>query len=59
VGPSRSVVGTIDMDASDPLLIAADAAVRGAFERSLGRPLAVREPRPRRRGRARSRVRHG
>jgi len=44
VGPSRSVVGTIDIDASDPLLERADAAVRSAFEESLARPLMVREP---------------
>ena len=45
VGPAQSVVGTIDIDASDPLLETADAAVRTMFERSLGRPLDVREPR--------------
>ena len=42
VGSSRSVVGTIDIDASDPLLEGADASVRGLFEASLARPLAVR-----------------
>jgi hypothetical protein len=45
VGPPRSVVGTIDIDPSDPHLDAADAAVRTLFERSLGRALAVREER--------------
>ena len=50
IGPSRSVVGTIDIDAADPLLEGADAAVRALFDASLGRPL-VRE------GRAGSRVR--
>jgi hypothetical protein len=43
IGAARSVVGTIDIDASDPLLERADAAVRAVFETSLGRPLAVRE----------------
>lgn len=42
----KSVVGTIDIDVSDPLLERADAAVRSVFESSLGRPLAVREARP-------------
>ena len=44
-GPSRSVVGTIDVDSSDPLLARADAAVRSAFDASLQRPLVVREGR--------------
>ena len=43
VGPSRSVVGTIDIDPSDPLLERADEAVRYVFESSLGRPLMVKE----------------
>jgi hypothetical protein len=42
-GPSRSVVGTIDIDPSDPLLERADEAVRYVFESSLGRPLMVKE----------------
>jgi len=42
-GPSRSVVGTIDIDASDPFLEGADEVVRAMFETSLGRPLMVRE----------------
>jgi hypothetical protein len=42
-GPGRSVVGTIDLDDSDPRLDLADAAVRAAFDASLGRPVAVRE----------------
>ena len=46
VGPSRSVVGTIDIDPSDPLLERADEAVRHVFESSLGRPLMVRETSP-------------
>lgn len=43
VGPGTSVVGTIDIDASDPLLRRADEAVRGLVEVSLGRPLQVKE----------------
>ena len=46
VGPSRSVVGTIDLDASDPWLEGADEAVRTMFETSLGRPLMVKESSP-------------
>jgi len=46
VGPARSVVGTIDIDASDPLLERADEAVRHLFETSLGRPLIVKETAP-------------
>lgn len=42
-GPARSVAGTIDIDASDPMLEGADALVRDMYEVSLGRPLAVRE----------------
>jgi hypothetical protein len=53
VGPARSVVGTIDVDGSDPALERADAAVRKLFEASLGRPLRVHERR------AGSRVRSG
>ena len=45
-GPSRSVVGTIDIDSSDPLLEKADEAVRYMFESSLGRPLVVKESMP-------------
>ena len=43
VGPSRSVVGTIDIDPGDPLLERADEAIRSVFESSLGRPLMVKE----------------
>lgn len=46
IGPSRSVVGTIDLDARDPWLEQADAAVRGMFEASLGRPLMLKETSP-------------
>ena len=42
-GPSRSVVGTIDVDASDPFLEGADEVVRAMFETSVGRPLMARE----------------
>jgi hypothetical protein len=43
VGPTTSVVGTIDIDSSDPLLEGADAALRSMYEASLGRPLVARE----------------
>jgi hypothetical protein len=46
VGPSRSVVGTIDIDATDPMLERADKAVRYAFESSLSRPFIARERSP-------------
>ena len=42
IGPSRSVVGTIDVDAGDPLLEGADEAVRGMYEASLRRPLMAK-----------------
>lgn len=42
-GPSRSVVGTIDVDPGDPGLEDADAAVRYVFDASLRRPMMVRE----------------
>jgi hypothetical protein len=45
-GPSRSVVGTIDVDASDPWLEGADDAMRSIFQASLGRPLIVKETSP-------------
>ena len=45
-GPSRSVIGTIDVDASDPWLEGADEAVRGMFDASLRRPLMVKEASP-------------
>ena len=53
-GPVRSVVGTIDVDPSDPLLLEADEAIRGLVTGSLGRPLVVKEARARV-GRKRSR----
>jgi len=43
VGPSRSVVGTIDIDPRDPSLEQADAALRVLFDASLRRPLMVKE----------------
>ena len=46
VGPSRSVVGTIDIAESDPWLEGADDDVRGMFEASLRRPLMVKETSP-------------
>ncbi len=45
IGQARSVVGTIDVDAADPLLETADAAVRVLFDASLGRPLTVHDER--------------
>jgi hypothetical protein len=41
VGAVQSVVGTIDIDPSDPMLDHADEAVRQLFEGSVGRPLMV------------------
>jgi len=59
-GLTRSVAGTIDIDASDPLLETSDAAVRAAFDASLSRPVAVREAGSTYRGRRRtSRRRRG
>jgi len=45
-GPSRSVVGTIDIDASDPWLDGADEVVHAMFDASLGRPMMVKAPSP-------------
>jgi hypothetical protein len=45
-GPSRSVIGTIDIDPADPMLEGADDVVRGMFETSLRRPLMVKESSP-------------
>ena len=45
-GPSRSVVGTIDIDAGDPWLEGADADIRAIYETSLARPLMVKEASP-------------
>ena len=54
IGPSRSVVGTIDVDPGDPLLEDADAAVRRMFDASLSRPLMVKEARAEHRVRPRA-----
>ena len=60
-----SVVGTIDVDASDPLLLTADAAVEALFAKSLGRPFLAKEGRTPygsaagRRGPRRARTRRG
>jgi len=59
VGPSRSVVGTIDLDASDPWLEKADEAVRTMFDTSLGRPLMVKESPPVHGSGGRKRTRRG
>ena len=45
-GPVRSVVGTIDIDAGDPLLEQADSAVRALFDISVRRPMMVKESTP-------------
>jgi hypothetical protein len=58
VGPARSVVGTIDVDPSDPGLAGADAAVQALFETSLGRPFVLGEAAPRH-GEPRKRTRRG
>lgn len=42
----RSVAGTIDLPADDPDLAEASAYVRTMFERSLRRPLAVKDAPP-------------
>lgn len=44
-GLVRSVVGTIDIAESDPLLEEADDALRALYEASLKRPTLVKEPR--------------
>jgi hypothetical protein len=41
--PSRSVVGTVTINADDPGLDHADAYIRTLVAQSLGRPLAVHE----------------
>lgn len=46
-GAIRSVVGTIDIDASDPLLTGADDILRTLFDASLNRPTLVKEARAR------------
>ncbi len=46
----RSIAGTIDLPDDDPGLDAADGYVRGLFDRSLARPMQVRERSPKARG---------
>jgi hypothetical protein len=58
-GPSRSVVGTIDVDASDPWLEGADDALRDMVDKSLGRPMMVREGTPSHGTRGRKKARRG
>jgi hypothetical protein len=58
-GPSRSVVGTIDVDASDPWLEGADDALRDMVDKSLGRPMMVRESPPPYGTRGRKKARRG
>jgi hypothetical protein len=50
----RSVVGTIDISASDPALEHADEFIRGLFTTSLSRPLVLHEEQPRYRSSARA-----
>jgi hypothetical protein len=45
----RSVVGTVDVSVSDPDLLEADTYIRNLVNRSVERPLLVREVRPRKR----------
>lgn len=45
-GPSRSVVGTIDLSPGDPDLEGADEAVWELFARSLAQPIVLREQSP-------------
>jgi hypothetical protein len=42
-GPSMSVIGTVDIDPRDPLLAHADEVVRAMFDKSIGRPMMVKE----------------
>ena len=42
-GPSTSVIGTVDIDPQDPLLAHADAVVRAMVDKSIGRPMMVKE----------------
>jgi hypothetical protein len=41
----RSVVGSIDVNPADPLLLKADETIRALFAESLARPLMVKEKR--------------
>jgi hypothetical protein len=42
-GAIKSVVGTIDLDPTDPMLMSASEAVRSVFETSLARPTMAKE----------------
>jgi hypothetical protein len=59
VGPSRSVVGTIDVDASDPWLAGADDAMRAMFQASISRPLMVKKMSPEHGNEGKKRARRG
>ena len=63
-GGVKSVVGTIDVDPADPLLLKADEAIAALFTESLGRPIVVKEKRTTyrvagRKGPRRARARRG
>jgi hypothetical protein len=58
-GPSRSVVGTIDVDASDPWLDGADDTLRDLVDTSLRRPMIVRGVAPPYGARGRKKARRG
>lgn len=45
-GPVRSVVGTIDIAADDLPLERADAVLREVFDRSLAKPVSIKERSP-------------
>jgi hypothetical protein len=59
IGPSRSVVGTIDIDANDPHLEGADEVIRGLYEASLRRPLVAKDAPAEYRAPARKKGRRG
>ena len=42
-GDMRSVMGTIDLDPDDPMLMGADEVVRAMVDSSLARPTVVKE----------------
>jgi len=59
LGPSRSVVGTVTTDPSDPMLDRADEAVRAFFAASLERTPRLSERRGAYRARPPRKRRHG